>query len=779
MAPARLTPVVSGATVVFAGAAVGQVAGFVFNAVGAHALGPARYSTLAASVALLGLASPLFLAVQTVSSRETTSLAASGSLDSLPAMVRRYGARVVLGAAVVGAFVAVASKWVSGVFHLGSPWLVVIVGATIPGYMATHLLGGVLQGLERFHRFAFESVVEGSTKAVLGVLAVAVLFHSAVAAMVAVLCSCVLGLATYVVLTVPVLRRLHVAARIDGATVTVSRVARRMRSDSGILQYSMTALATYGLLAVMLSLDTLVAKHYLPGPVAGLYAGISLTGKIVYFATSALFVVVFPLFSRHHDQGVGSARSVLASGGVVVAVSSAIVALLALEPSWVVTPLLGERYRAANGYVSWMGVVFALYSLSYLLSTYLLARRRRVIIALLGATVSVQLTGFFIFHSSIADLMGVMAVSFSLLLVGSAVVAGVGHGRSAPSPRPLPNPPRGSGLGLASGWNDLVVAEVAGAVGPVPVLLAGSRALETAVESSDCDLSVVVPLWRTPWAVPRLGRVSERLSAALGVAVSVNPVPRYRLRHPAGSLFVDKLAAESVVLSAPDGWTLERRRPVSVRGFAASSALLSAVGELLRGFGPRAMREGDAPCAERSLRKAALLVAQVHLLRAGAYESRLGAAIEELRARGGGAGDLAERLESALAKTSAIDGFVGVRACVLDEIATAGGRALDVSRRAAVVRNVQYALIARLRGRVRWRCALRLHSTEADLADVQVLLLRALSPVSPGGVDDAALALALAAFPAGRRDAMDGWEGARDAALLEWGDAHPLVGLFA
>ena len=64
----------------------------------------------------------------------------------------------------------------SQVFHLGSPLLVVIVGATIPCYMAGHVLGGVLQGMERFHRFALESVIEGSAKAVLGMLAVAVVF---------------------------------------------------------------------------------------------------------------------------------------------------------------------------------------------------------------------------------------------------------------------------------------------------------------------------------------------------------------------------------------------------------------------------------------------------------------------------------------------------------------------------------------------------------------------------------------------------------------------------
>ena len=499
----RLTPVVSGATVVFAGAAVGQVAGFAFNAVGAHALGPTRYGTLAASLALLSLASPFFTAAQTVASREATSLVARGEGGALPPLLRRYGGRAALGAAVLGALVAAASGWVSRVFHLGSPWFVVIVGATIPCYMVGHVLGGVLQGLERFHRFALESVIEGAAKAVLGVLAVAVVFRSAVIGMAAVMCSCALGCLTYVVLTVPVLRRL---ARVDGPGAALA--APRAVASPGIVGYSVTALATYGLLSLMLSVDTLVAKHYLPGRLAGLYAGISVTGKIDFFATSALFVVVFPLFSRHHDQGAGGRRSVLASGAAVAAVSGVIVTGLALRPSWVVVPLLGERYRAADGYVAPMAAIFSLYALSYLLSTYLLARRRRSVIALLAATFAVQLAGFFVFHSTIPELMGVLAVSFGFLLVGAAVLAGVGPARTgaAAGAATIPaDPPAGAGRGLAADWRERVVAEVTRAVGPAPVLLAGSRALGTAEVRSDLDLSVVVALWRVPGALRATG----------------------------------------------------------------------------------------------------------------------------------------------------------------------------------------------------------------------------------------------------------------------------------
>ena len=157
--------VISGATLVFVGTMVWQASNFVFNGVGAHVLGPARYGTLAASLALLSFVGPLLTATQAVTSRETTTLADRGELAKIRPMLRHYGLRVTGGGLILGAIVAGTSGWISSLFRLGSPWLVVIVGAVIPAYALGHVLAGVLQGAERFGRFALESLVEGSAKA--------------------------------------------------------------------------------------------------------------------------------------------------------------------------------------------------------------------------------------------------------------------------------------------------------------------------------------------------------------------------------------------------------------------------------------------------------------------------------------------------------------------------------------------------------------------------------------------------------------------------------------
>ena len=138
------------------------------------------------------------------------------------------------------------------------------------------------------------------------------LWRSAIGGMAAVAVSCVAGLVSYFILTIPCCKEACWHREASGCTASrrrqYSHRRKARRGMPGVLGYSATALGTYGLLALMLSSDTLVAKHYLSNYQAGLYAGVSLAGKIGYFAASSLFVISFPVFSRYHDQGLAGSN---------------------------------------------------------------------------------------------------------------------------------------------------------------------------------------------------------------------------------------------------------------------------------------------------------------------------------------------------------------------------------------------------------------------------------------------------------------------------------------
>ncbi len=179
-------------------------------------------------------------------------------------------------------------------------------------------------------------------------------------------------------------------------------------------RYSAVTLATLVLLAVLLSTDTLAAKHYMSPDTAGLYAGVSICGKIVYFVTSVLSIYLFPLFSAHHDRGHDARKRLGMALALVLGSALVIAAVFSLAPQLVVTPLLGGKFAAAAPYVGLAGIAFGLYGCVYLAAMYLLAHRQTAVIAVLGVAVVGFLVQLYSSHSTILDLLHVLIVTFGV-----------------------------------------------------------------------------------------------------------------------------------------------------------------------------------------------------------------------------------------------------------------------------------------------------------------------------------------------------------------------------
>ena len=220
--------------------------------------------------------------------------------------------------------------------------------------------------------------------------------------------------------------------------------------------------------------------------------------------------------------------------------------------------------------------------------------------------------------------------------------------------------------------------------------------------------------------------------------------------------------------------------------FAACSALLSGVRSLLEVFDTSVMAGGPAPVQARdALRKAALHIAQVRLLRSGRYASDLDKALTRLRytpqGRGSDApgGELSAALSSGLIAPAQWRASFGCASACSGSLPRSNRTAPPAGRKAwsATPSTPRWqgcagaAVGASRSGGRPWRRA---------LAATQVALLRALDPAATNGLDTRQFHLAVQTLPVPAGEAeLRSWEGVRDLALAEWCDAHPLVGLLA
>lgn len=397
-----------GGVLVFASTLTWHASNFAFNAVTARLLGPSEYSELAATVSLLYVASPLLTSIQTMTSRVVTSLRVAGSADRIRPSVERQVLRIGLFGLLLALVCVAMSHRIAHFLHLSSGWPIVIVCAGLCISAITHCQRGVLQGAQLFGRYSLSTLVEATAKVLGVVLLVGVVSHSVEAAVAAVPLAAVCALAVNSVLL---------------RVLPAGKAAER-RSVAGTFRQSSFTVATFVCLALLLSSDILAAKRYLPAHQAGIYAVVSLSGKIVYFATSALSFFLFPFFSERRERNLDGRRQFALALGLLCACSAVIIGAYALAPHLVVDALFGSSYAPAAAHLFSIGVAFSGYAVAYLAATYLLAHESRLgTLALCGGAV-LQLVGLYARHGSIGQIVNVQLVvlwAVALLLCAIAI----------------------------------------------------------------------------------------------------------------------------------------------------------------------------------------------------------------------------------------------------------------------------------------------------------------------------------------------------------------------
>lgn len=395
----RRPALLRGSLLVLASTLIWHVSNFGFNSAAARLLGPAEYGSLTAVLALLTVAGPCFSTVQAVASREATARVLRGETAWLRGLIWRYGVRLAFGGVLCAAFLTLMATAIARFLRVPSAAPIAILSTLLVFSLVTHLQRGVLQGTKSFGRYATSTIIEAAAK--IGTVLALLLFvsRSVDAAVLAVSLS---GLVA-VVANWALLRRLPAERSVPRIVVPAGTTT--------------LAFASLVLLALLFSVDVLAAKRYLAAEAAGLYAAVSLTGKIVFYATSALAYLLFPYFSTQQERGEDARRLLLGALGIVGSASGAMLLLYFVGPSVVVRPLFGSSYAAAEQHIGWMGLAFAFYAWAYLAALYLISHRDAVGAAALAVLVIGQLAGLYTFHGSIGALVAVDLAVFAVAAV--------------------------------------------------------------------------------------------------------------------------------------------------------------------------------------------------------------------------------------------------------------------------------------------------------------------------------------------------------------------------
>ena len=378
--------------------------GYVFHFVTGRLLGPAQYADVAAVLAALYLASLPALVVQTVSARFVSLALGRGQGGSIPGlMVKITGVSLAFG--VLGALLLAAlAPFFAGYLQLPRAQLVYLLAIASVVALLVAANRGALQGMRRFWALSVNAVLDLFVR----VAAAAALIAAGLGALGGIL------------------------ALIAGPLVAYGQALwlLRQRSDAPagtgpplteVGRYAVSAsLAAIGV-TYLFNVDVLLAKHYLPGQVAGVYAAGSILARAVYFLGLTVTAVMFPEVATLHARNQAHFHIVDRSLIMLGVVGAGLVVAYVAVPGLVLIPY-GSSYDPVRPYLGPFAMALGLLAVSNLLVNYFLSvDSRRFVLPLAGACV-LETVLIVAFHDGIAQIVGMLLVSMAVL---SAMLGGL------------------------------------------------------------------------------------------------------------------------------------------------------------------------------------------------------------------------------------------------------------------------------------------------------------------------------------------------------------------
>ena len=398
---------VTGSIYIFIGSMIANVFNLLFSLFMSRNLTVEGFGILASTFSLISLiAIPAGSIIPTIVSFAGSHFAKEdyGSVKAL--FLKIIKPLLIAAIFVLFCFVSFAG-YIGDFFKIADQSIIVIIGIIVAfGYIGT-VSSGLLQAKLAFKYISFLSLIGSISKFVVGVGLV------------------FLGLgvkgaiwAVFIAGLIP-----SILSFIYLKFVFISRINKTYKINfKSILSYGIpSSLAVLGMTS-LISTDILLVKHFFDPLQAGVYAGLSLVGKIIFFFTAPIGGVMFPLIVKKYAKN-ESYNNIFKMAIAMVFIPSVFISTFYfLYPDLAINFIIkNEIYKSASGLLGLFGVFITIYSLITLFVYYFLSiKKTKVYIPVLLASLS-QLLIIIFYHSS---LFMVVAISLlvALILLATLVI---------------------------------------------------------------------------------------------------------------------------------------------------------------------------------------------------------------------------------------------------------------------------------------------------------------------------------------------------------------------
>ena len=386
-------------TILFISTLVVNAGNYGINLLLGRWLGPADFSEVSLLVTLMLMLSFWALAFQLTAAKYVASYGEeqTNELLVLGHSLMRWATWVGIGLAVL--MTGLSFFW-KDFFQTRSIIPFMVFGLGMPLYLRMSVNRGILQGQQNYQKLAITYQVEMWSRLVVSVLLVSMGWG-----VIGVAWGLTLSLACTLLVSKPTFPE------------WLEQLPETLSEQKAIVRFLVLILIYECSQILINNSDTILVKHFFPPFEAGLYAALSLIGRIVYFGTWTVVTLLFPTVIRLEKEGKDHTRYFIGGLAVVGLIASVIVAACYLFPELVVRILFGESYLAITPLLWQYSLATALFACANVFVYYHLSldRRAPVSITIVGGLLQIILIT--LFHQNFQEVIHIQIYLMTALLL--------------------------------------------------------------------------------------------------------------------------------------------------------------------------------------------------------------------------------------------------------------------------------------------------------------------------------------------------------------------------
>lgn len=383
-----------GSFYVFLGGMLVSVINFFFNLFLTRNLSYVDYGIYAAILSLIALLAIPSQVISPVILRYATKYSAHKDIGKAKYFFKQSILFMCFAGFGISLFLFLFSSSLNNFLKLGNTIYILVIGLlTLVGYISS-VLTIHLQGILKFRLLAVISLLGTVTKVLVGGLLI--LFGWKIWGVLGGLT--VFYLISIVLTSIPLLKLFF-----------HQKIVPTKEQTSAFSKYSVISAISMLALTSFTSSDILLVKHFLPASQAGLYAGLSLVGKVIIYFTSPILTVLFPLLMNKFHKGEQLQEILLLAFLLIGVPSISAVIIYFMFPAFFITLFLGGRgYLTMVPYVGLYASYITFFIGVNILTTYFLTLYHTKAVYLIGTVALLQIIGIYFFHKTISEIILVL-----------------------------------------------------------------------------------------------------------------------------------------------------------------------------------------------------------------------------------------------------------------------------------------------------------------------------------------------------------------------------------